>query len=102
MCWFIAIAAGKLSLRRTFPVEEYSTFLSFFFFFSLLLEGFPCLLSINLLFSVCAFFHIVGLSFPKSPLETPTSRVLTSFVLRHKGLSLVNFGPSGLKIPQII
>ena len=60
------------------------------------------MLSINLLFSVCAFFHIVGLSFPKSPLETPTSRVLTSFVLRHKGLSLVNFGPSGLKIPQII
>ena len=85
-------SSAELSL-----LDEHSTF----FFFSLPLEGFPCLLSINLLFSVCAFFHIIGLSFPKSPLETPTSRILASFVLRNHSLSLLNFGPSGLKIPTI-
>lgn len=52
-CW-------KASPRQKFP---YLMSTLHFFFFSLPLEGFPCLLSINLLFSVYAFFHIIGLSF---------------------------------------
>ena len=77
LCWLMTIAAGGLPLSRSFP-----GWWILYLLFALPLEGFPRLIST---LPVCAFFHIIGLPFPKSLLEIPTSGILASFMFKNYG-----------------